>query len=320
MREFDGRGLSWRVETLYERDFSAAPFDSENERFHRKTFEMAWGEQYEFTSMLPLAWKLIGTTDTRIRPSSRGNQRDPSWWFTPLHLLGLGLGWTDIGKGLYEWQRQSYPKGNPVLDFVFNTWGESIGALQTWLRLGYFTESIEAPLADLRGKEFEGFRLAPYEFENVDDFCQREIENLKGRGVSGRRLELANQLLFGGSDPFHLSSHFKGSVWPNEDENHMAFLTDDYAEEDNDAWDINPAEYRYEAHFNRYAGFHVQLNVLAAGMMTGEVFTGKERVRVHINNFGYLGEFMRHGETRRWYLVQDSIDESFTDDVHRWGN
>jgi hypothetical protein len=99
----------------------------------------------------------------------------------------------------------------------------------------------------------------------------------------------------------------------------MAYLTDDYSEEDNDAFAINPEEYLWEAHFGRYAGFHVQLNVLAAGMMTGDAFSGKERVRVHIRDFGYLGEFMRHERTRRWFLFSQS-DDARVVDAHLWGN
>ncbi len=319
MREFDGRGYSWRVETLYDRDHSAPQAESEENQFHRKAFEVSWGEQYEWTCMLPIAWKLIGTSDTRIRPSASDNQRDPSWWFTPLHLLGLGLGWTDIGKGLYEWERQGYPQGaHPILDFIYNTWGESIGALQAWLRIGYFSEDIEGPLAALRDSSHEQFRLDPIKVEE-DEYYEETIRYLESRGVSGRRLDLARHQLFGGTDPFHLSMHFKGSIWPNDDEYHMAYLTDDYSEEDNDAFAINPEEYLWEAHFGRYAGFHVQLNLLAAGMMTGEAFSGKECVRVHVRNFGYLGEFMRHEKTRRWFLFSQS-DYARVVDAHLWGN
>jgi hypothetical protein len=320
MREFDGRGYSWRVETLYDRDDSAPPSDHLDEKRERKDFEVAWGEQYEFTSMLPVAWKLVGTTDTRIRPSSRGNQRDPSWWFTPLHLLGLGLGWTDIGKGLYEWQRQGYPKGaHPILDLVYNTWGESISVLAIWLNGSMWTRELETPLSDLRDQPFDAFRLTPISEQDRDELYELEIQRVQRLGVSERRVALAKGLLFGGSDPFHLSAHFPGSVWPNEDPNHLAFLTDDYSEEGNDAFAINPEEFLWEAHFGRYAGFHVQLNVLSAGMMTGEVFSGKERVRVHIKNFGYLGEFVRHEKTRRWFLFFESEDVRF-DDAHLWGN
>ncbi len=320
MREFDGRGYSWRVETLYERGHSSLADDSLEQTHARRTFEIAWGEQYEWTSLLPVAWKLVGTSDTRIRPSSSTSKRDPSWWFTPLHLLGLGLGWTDIGKGLYEWQRQGFPKGShPILDLVYNTWGQSISALEIWLRGSMWTGELEKPLSDLRDVPFEAFRLTPIPETEKDELYEREINRLKRLGLSDRRISLAKNLLFGGYDPLHLSVHFPGSVWPNEDPNHLAFVTDEYSEGDNDAYAINPEEYLWEAHFDRYAGFHVQLNLLAAGMMTGEVFSGKEKVRVHIKNFGYLGEFMRHEKTRRWFLFYESEDVRF-DDAHLWGN
>jgi hypothetical protein len=320
MREFDGRGYSWRVETLYERGHSSLADDSLEQTHARRTFETAWGEQYEWTSMLPVAWKLVGTSDTRIRPSSSTSKRDPSWWFTPLHLLGLGLGWTDIGKGLYEWQRQGYPKGaHPILDLVFNTWGQSIAALEIWLRGSMWTGELEKPLSDLRDEPFESFKLSPIPETEKDELFEEEISRLKRLDLSGRRISLAKNLLSGGYDPLHLSVHFPGSVWPNQDPNHLAFVTDEYSEGDNDAYAINPEEYLWEAYFDRYAGFHVQLNVLAAGMMTGEVFSGKEKVRVHIKNFGYLGEFMRHEKTRRWFLFYESEDVRF-DDAHLWGN
>lgn len=320
MREFDGRGYSWRVETLYDRNDSSPVAGHSDEVFARRTFEIAWGEQYEWTSMLPVAWKLVGTSDTRIRPSSTPNDRDPSWWFTPLHLLGLGLGWTDIGKGLYEWQRQGYPKGaHPILDLVFNTWGQSISVLELWLRGSMWTGELEKPLSDLRDEPFDAFRLTPIPEQERDEWYEREIKKLNRPEITSNHRKLAKELLFGGTDRFHLSAHFPGSVWPNEDQNHMAFVTDEYSEGDNDAYAINPEEYLWEASFERYAGFHVQLNVLAAGMMTGEVFSGKERVRVHIKNFGYLGEFMRHEKTRRWFLFSESEDGR-VDDAHLWGN
>lgn len=321
MREFIGKGYSWRVETLHNREQQESSSSLLDETHTRKAFELFWGEQYEWTSMLPLSWKLLGTTDTRIRPSSSPSERDPGWWFTPLHLLGLGLGWTDIGKGLYEWQRQGYPNGaHPVLDFVYNTWGESISALQFWLRCSSFAENdIEQPLRELRDFPVDSFRLAPIEENSIRAAYDDQIRLLKAKGNGGRRLDLAKKLLAGDSDTFHLSTHFPGSVWPNEDENHIGFVSSDYAEENNDAFAINPEEHLWEAHFERYAGFHVQLNALAAGLMTGEVFSGRESVRVHIKNFGFLGEFTKHSVSRRWYL-SDKTDEYGEEDAHLWGN
>lgn len=309
MQEFKGKGHAWRVEALYERDYESTSSQSEPVG-NRKEFEDFWGAQYEWSSMLPIAWKLTTSTQLRVKPSRADSARDPGWWFTPLHLLGLGLGWTDIGKGLYEWERQGFPRNHRVLDFVFNTWGHSLTALQYWLRGSHMATEIEDSLSDLRDRRVETHRLAPLPYDDIEAAFSSATARLEQAGVAARPLALANKLLFGGSDPYHLSGHFAASVWPDDER-------DEY---EADAYALNPDEYIYVAKLDKYAGFHVHLNMLAAGLINGEVFNGKETIQVYLNEFGYLGTFKRHEQTRRWYLIEEARDGYSTDEVHLWGN
>lgn len=318
MRGFDGYGYEWRVEILREKDLLAREGDSNTQGFITQEFEMFWGSQYEWSSMLPIAWKLCSYEDARIKAPSLKAENLGSWWTTPVHLLGLGLGWTDIGKGLYEWGRQMYPADHPILKFVFNTWGPSIEALEHFMRERPYNP-IESALVDLRDKDFETFRLdQPAAIENGKDARNRLTETISSNRLRGKRSELAYQLLNDDFDPFHLTSHFPNSVWPNEDENSPYFMTDDFVEEGVTSEEIDSDNKLFDVTLPRYAGFHVALNAIAAGYTGEQVHDGGERMRVSLDQFGFLGEFVRHEKTKRWFMNPEDIERGAY--VHMWGN
>lgn len=313
MRAFDGKGYEWRVAALA--DTKGRPESG------RKEFERFWGEQYEWTSMLPTAWKLIDSGDLRIKAPSRVQGCEPSWWNTPLHLLGLGLGWTDIAKGLETWESTGFQtEEQPLLHFVYSTWGPSIAALGLWLRIS--GGDVVSPLVELRNKNYVARPLGNIRAKEVEMMRDEVVDLMRNYGHDGKRLALAEKLIQfeGGYDMFHLGLHFAGSIWPNEPGDLSSREVEDFLDDDIECYELYPEEYWFEAHLERYAGFHVQLNAIAAGFTGGAVFNGKETVRVFIKNFGYLGNFTRHPQTQRWYLNNQGDFDLSAADVHMWGN
>lgn len=312
MNDFSGSGYEWRVEVLADQQDHPASDRAEYEHF--------WGEQYEWTSLLPTAWKLSESADLRVKAPGATDHCKPSWWITPLHLLGLGLGWTDIAKGIEAWERSGFKtEGQPLLNFVYNTWGASISALGLWLRLSPYSREITNALEDLRSSDYVARPLSNIRAKEVQLF-QEEVRDLMiEHGHAGKRFDLAEQLIDDDGDVFHLSGHFSKSLWPSEDmarrdsETHLR-------DEDVECYELYPEEFWFEAHLERYAGFHLQLNAIAGGFTGESVFNGKETVRVFIKNFGYLGNFTRHPETQRWYLNNLDDSDLSAADVHLWGN
>jgi hypothetical protein len=51
-------------------------------------------------------------------------------WSASIHLLGLGMGWSDIEKGLTEWETVDFATGyHPVLDTVRKLCGDDLASL-----------------------------------------------------------------------------------------------------------------------------------------------------------------------------------------------
>lgn len=318
MRSFDGYGYEWRVEILREKDLLAREGDSNTQGFITQEFEMFWGAQYEWSSMLPIAWKLCSFEEGRVKAPSLKAENLGSWWSTPLHLLGLGLGWTDIGKGLYEWGRQGYPADHPILIFIHNTWGPSIEALEHFMRQRP-GNPIESALLDLRNSKFEASRVfKPADSYDVQEDRSLLREKINSNRLRGKRSELAHRLLSEDFDPFHLTSHFPNSVWPNEDEATPFFMTDDFVEEGVETEELDSGSKTFKVSLPRYAGFHVALNAIAAGYTGETVYDGGERMQVTLDRFGFLGEFVRHEKTNRWFLNSNEIERGAY--VHMWGN
>lgn len=305
-------GYEWRVELTASK--------SDHTISDRHEFERFWGEQYEWTSMLPVAWKLHEYDGARIKAPAPINENEPGWWNAPLHLLGLGLGWTDIAKGIQVWEQTRFnTNGQPLLAFVYNTWGASISALGLWMRLSPAAKALTVALEDLRASDYVAQPMSNIRAKEIQLFHE-EVEHLMiSHGHQGERFELAKRLLSGEHDPFHLSDHFEKSLWPNEIAG-REFRTPEYFLDDIETYELYPAEHWYEAHLERYAGFHVQLNAIAAGYTGEQVFSGKETVRVFLNGFGFLGDFTRHPKTHRWYLKNWNTGKFSAEEVHMWGN
>ena len=61
-----------------------------------------WGDEFGWTALLPLAWTSYSAPGFSVKPvfSESEDMADiysaAAYWSAAIHLLGLGLGWTDI--------------------------------------------------------------------------------------------------------------------------------------------------------------------------------------------------------------------------------
>ena len=162
----------------------------------------SWGVQREWAELLPLAWKSIGSDTFSIAYTPKAHT-SMAWWFMPLHLLGVGLGWTDIARGLETWRLEGYPTIHPILRLVYQSHGPSIEALEIWLKCSGH-EIVDALRFVCRTDEH---MAEPLFFSSSNDFEQAR-HNYETRIQGARTQAGLNNLLNGGYDPQHLGHHF----------------------------------------------------------------------------------------------------------------
>ena len=254
-----------------------------------------WGDEYRWTSLLPFAWKMIDYPWVEFpqfnieTPSDREISHDVavSTWNASLHLLGLGMGWSDIGKGLTEWETLDFSCGHhPVLDMVKKLCGDDI-------------ESLIIHVGENSSSYFEVF-------SSLDEYPAKIKRNisalpeLKSRIYEASNKEaLSYRLLGGGYDPLHLTVHFRNSVIGRNQ-----FSPDHRLEQLN-------AD-RYILHLPRYATWALQLKNCGARSINelNEVSYGS--VEVQIENLGSLGVFVGGGGghlDRRWFRHSETYKE-----------
>lgn len=278
-----------------------------DEQYPGMSYQNFWGDQYEWTALLPLAWKLV-STNGRIRPDSTNHQKACCWWNVPLHLLGLGMGWTNIALGLQQWRELGYPADTPVLRFIKESYGTSIEALEVFLvtreQFNYeFIETLKLygfsqflPDDNLRASQYEDLDLGSDE---------RYLEQAKRRHNFGPRWEMAKHLLLGGYDSCHLSAHFQFSAAFDEtvvhdvkelDEIEALFLT----------------ENRIGIETPAYKGFCYRL-IEAMGMHS-EKYETSPIVSLYIKTLGHIGDFQHSRVTGRFFLIGDPVNRMY--DAH----
>ena len=268
-----------------------------------------WGDEYGWTALLPIAWKSFELPDFSIRPAltkatgKKNAYKAASYWTMPIHLLGLGMGWTDIGHGLRVWREGSYRLGHhPILDFIWRSYGEDIRALEVYFgainRWGIFDALRSMSSVDRVGQPFKdedpSYRTWAQEYERFD---------------SSDKPSLAAMLFTGGSDPLHIERHVASSFRPEDSvparakvhelgNDHFKVTYDTYG-----GWAYNLA---HQEEFRRFSedGFREDLEI-----------------QLELRDFGYLGRFMHHNESGRYFYYSDSHGApSLQWDSHRWGN
>ncbi len=270
-----------------------------------------WGDEYGWTALLPIAWKSFEIPGFSIHPTltkSHGmnnTYKAASYWTMPIHLLGLGMGWTDIGYGLGVWREQHYRlEQHPILDFVWRSYGEDIRALEVYFGATTRGEIFEAlrsmSSADRDGKPFRNLE-APY----------GDWESEYQRFDSSDKPSITEMLLSSdGYDPLHIEPHVAGSFRPHDPTQGRATvrqLGDGLS---------------FKVTYDNYAGWAYNLaHQEELRQFSEDGFREDLEIQVELRDFGYLGRFMHHNESGRYFYYSDSHGApSLQWDAHRWGN
>lgn len=264
-----------------------------------------WGDEFRWTALLPLAWKLIDYPwiefpERRIEDldGESGFDAAIALWSAAIHLLSLGMGWSDIEKGLTEWETTGFATGyHPVLDFVKKLCGEEVSLL-------------EFHIQNNRGKYLEIFSQFDEDPSQIDR--ERPIRELRGiRELASRKPSLGQLLVVGGSDPLHLSTHFRNSVIGDDEFSH------DYEIEQH-------RDEKFVLKLPRYAKWPLQLKNCGAQSTNeiGEFSYGSVEVEIaHLGSIGlFIGGSGRYDRRRfRYTSAYKEIKDGSQFISHYWG-
>lgn len=272
-----------------------------------------WGDDFNWTALLPVVWRNIESPGLSVRPvlpkKSEGNSdleafTAASYWSAAIHLLGLGLGWTNIGEGLRHWRESGYRQHqHPILDFVEKSYGKDIYSLELYFateaRWGIAESLVNMSDLALRPNAGPTWMSLDYDWRNVG--------YLKSLNAKSRRL--AEKLLEGGTDPLHLEPHVTDSFRQRDLENTSQRVT-------------HLGESKFLVKYSRYAGWaHNLAREIDLKSMFRSGLDLETEVRVELENFGPLGRFCYSNESGRWFLYSDRYGApSLQIDAHRWGN
>lgn len=267
-----------------------------------------WGDEFNWVALVPYGWANLESNGYRLKvpaSSSQSPYKEAAYWTMPIHLLGLGLGWTNIGEGLRNWRRRGYPDGyHPILDFLQRNYGESIFALEI-----YFTEherrDIYTALADLSDSPEE---LSP-EVES-DELLSPDLRSGFYQSLGAKNSNAAKALIEGGLDPLHLESHVVGSIME--------------APESGVDYTVLNLETDKQASliFARYVGWGYYLSRLAEFQFAKVATDNPDfKVRISVVGIGQLGVFGYNTESGRWFMNSEEYGvPSLQWDAHLWGN
>ena len=290
--------LSWKLETRAD--------DESSDRYRDY-----WGDEYGWTALVPIAWKSFELPGFSIRPTltrasgEKNIYKAASYWTMPIHLLGLGMGWTDIGYGLRVWREYGYLLDHhPILDFLWRSYGEEIRALEVYfgatnrwdifdaLRSMSSSDSVQQPFKD-DGPDYQRWAQ---EYERFDSYEKPSL----------------TAMLFssGGYDPLHIERHVASSFRPESPSSARASVRD-----------LGDG-LRFKVTYESYPGWaHRLANQEEIRKFSEDGFREDLEIQVELDRFGYLGGFMHHNESGRYFYYSDSQGApSLQWDSHRWGN
>lgn len=271
-----------------------------------------WGDEYLWTSMLPLAWSSIDISGISIRARRRqrlgGDSHESAiaQWSMAIHLLGLGMGWTDIAKGLRGWREHDYREGHhPILDFLLNNFGDQIEALEVFFAISSRNEINDA-LLDIRRSargdnsslEIENQFGSEYEFQ-LREFLEEDRYGEKSFG----------RLLLESGDALHLDSHCASSFRD--------------ALRDMMGMEIRTRQGEYLKIWTPYyGGWAHRLAATTRDLHTDEFLEADcTMIDVDIKTIGYIGTFAWGGTTNRWFRYSQNYGHATQQfEAHCWGN
>lgn len=295
--------------------FSAQFGGSEmREQYPGMSYRDFWGDEYLWTALLPMAWKLC-STNGRLKPPGEDFQKAVSWWSVPIHLLGLGMGWTNIALGIQQWRHQKFPDDNPILRFIKDSYGTSIEALEAFLvtRDSFNYEIVET----LKLHGYQEFSVD--DNLTVDQYSDLELgddkwylETASRSYEFGPRWNMAKFLLNNDGDPLHLSMHTLNSLAFDETPIHDESELDDPKV-------LFQTKVRIGVEIPAYKGFPYRL--IEAMGMHGEEHDQSPIVSLFIKSLGHIGDFQHSPVTGRFFMVGDQ-DTRMSDphQLHLLGN
>ena len=272
---------------------------------HLNEYRKFWGDEYRWTSFLPFAWKMLDYPWLEFPEADQHENLDDNTkvdqaigiWSATLHLLGPGMGWIDIKKGLEEWGKVGYRNGyHPILDFVKKMCGESIEHLIH--HVGGWDEYYSGSLSELN---------------LTGSFNKKRPMGQSEREPDTRAWPwMAQKLSNGGSDPLHLSMHFKGSVI-----GHDEFSRDFRLE--------RLSEQRFTLKLPRYSQWALQLKNCGAQSFDKGGQIDDAYVDVQIANLGSIGTFATFAGpavgNETWFRYSEDYNETPESQIasHAWG-
>lgn len=267
-----------------------------------------WGDEFGWTALLPIAWTSYSAPGFSIKPvfeASEGMEETysaASYWSAAVHLLGLGMGWTDIGEGLRQWRDKDYQDGNhPILDFIKRSYGEDIRALEVWFGV-HQRHRLQETLYELARKPMEMME-EPADFSL---YMQWEIDYVD---VARERRTLPSRLLDGG-DALHLEDHLVNSIRGEDGRGAEPWINKRNGDNANNVT------------FYRYGGWAFELaHMSELRPRNNDVHVMDQAVKVEIENIGYLGDFVLHPSSNRWFVFSHTYGvPSLQWEAHYWGN
>ncbi len=283
------------------------------EQYPGMSYRDFWGDEYLWTALLPLSWKLI-STGGRIRPTAEDHDKAVGWWSTPIHLLSLGMGWTNLALGLHNWRHAGFPDNNPVLRFIKESYGPSIEALEAFLvTREYFNYELVETL------QIHGFsEFTPDDNLTADQYSDLELgddewylETCRRAHDFGPRWEMAKLMLLGGGDSLHLSMHINNSLAFDDTSIHDDSELDDLKV-------LYMTEDRIGVEAPAYKGFPYRL--IEAMSLHAEKYSKSPTVSLHIKSLGHIGDFYHSTQTGRFFMASSPAEKESSHRFHLFGN
>jgi hypothetical protein len=276
----------------------------------RNTHRVQFADEGPWVELLGFGWANIDTQDISIRP--RKGQlfgREPhehaiAQWTMAIHLLGLGLGWNDIGLGLRKWREARYELGqHAILDFMWSNFGQDIEALEIYF--GFFPRSgIANALEQIKLAEYDPDTDVQLDMSLQEEYELRRQSWLRNNEKSSVSL---GTLLLKENDGLHLDDHCANS-----------FLET--------GWDLMGSQMQrdYEGltvvSTPYYQGWAHRLAMFNQTRQTATSTYGPHVIEVHLVGIGSLGKFVWNAETQRWWRSSvDSLSAYHELKAHHWG-
>ncbi len=267
-----------------------------------------WGDEFGWTALLPLAWTGYSAPGFSVKPvfSESKDMADiysaASYWGAAIHLLGLGMGWTDIGEGLRKWRDKDYPdQYHPILDFIKRNYGQDIRALEVWFGVGQ-RYRLQETLSELAHKPMELM-------EEPADFSRYTQWGIDYVDVPEHKKTLASRLLDGG-DALHLEDHVVESIQSRDGRGAEPWMKK------------RNKDSSKAVTFYKYGGWAFDLaEISELRPNDGDVHRMDQSVHVDIENLGSLGDFVLHPDSNRWFVFSHAYGvPSLQWEAHKWGN